>query len=118
MINERKLVKRWFREGSLERKRVWTMRCVWEPYIGKFKDRGESKLFGWRREVARIFISPLGKEYVRRGPSDPLHRTLCFEGLRDVQLTRLSESRVGQLLAKREREDRAERQRQKRGARR
>jgi hypothetical protein len=104
MISERKLVRRWFREGSLERKVFWKMRQVWEPYIGKFKERGETKLFGWRKEVARVFISPEGKEYVRSGPHDPVQRTLRHEGLPDVRLTRLHDSHVGRMLAKRDAE--------------
>lgn len=126
MISERKLVARWFREGSLQKKVFWTMRQVWEPYVGSYKERGsrETKLFGWRREVARIFVSPKGKEYVRSGPNDPVHLTLPVEGMRPVVLTRLNESAVGRMLDRRaEREQQDERRirtkkRLKRGARR
>jgi hypothetical protein len=128
MISERKLVARWFREGSLVKKVFWKQRSVWEPYVHVIKmgrnhpDNG--KTFGWRKEIARIFISPKGKEYVRRGPSDPLSLTLRHEGLRDIQFTRLSESAVGRMLAKRDAEqsgrarEETKRKRQKRGARR
>lgn len=104
MINEAKLVERWFREGRLQKADSWSCRRVWKPAVYVVKRDGEKRPFPWRVCVATIFISPEGKEYVRSGPYDPVHRTRQFDSLPPVRLTRLAVSQIGRRLQEEQKE--------------